>query len=73
MLRIGLACIFFNRHALRTVLHLSRMSVGWLGKLTGQNRGLEGGYRVPEPKVGEVFDIQDEVEEAVVYRNPRSG
>lgn len=71
MREIRSECFFFNRRAPETVFDLSKMSLGWIRKLLGQERRLHGHHAVLKPEVGEAIEIKDEDEEAVVYGDPR--
>lgn len=59
--------LVFNRRAPKTVLDLAKNSLGRLRELPGQEGALQGHNAVPKPEVGELNEIKDEDEEAVLY------
>lgn len=53
------------------VLDLAKMLLGWLRELLGQKRASQGRRADPKPEMGQVADIKDEDDEAVVYEDAR--
>lgn len=56
---------------LKTFLHLAKTSPGWLREVLGQERKMQRHHTVSKPEVGEIIELKNENEEAVVYGDLR--
>lgn len=65
------ACYVLSRRAHGTVLDLSNMPFGWLRKLVGQKRSLQGCGKVLKPDMKKIVELRSDNDEEVGYGDPR--
>lgn len=71
MHEIRSACFVLSSHASKTVVALAKVSLGWLREIVVQERASQRRHAVLKPEAGEVTEIKNDDEEAVLYRDPR--
>lgn len=64
-------CFVFSCRASETTLGLARLLLGCSGSLVEQKWALEELHASPKPEMGEITEMKDDDEKAVVYRDPQ--